>query len=194
MSTVLIKSYTPPPFSEKEALRYAGVKSTDEVLRELLRSCLSEAEDAFTYKVCYTELSADISGDVCDFGIFRLKSAKLARNLSDCGKIILFAATVGLGIDRLIMKHSRLSPARAVILDAVGTERIEALCDLFCSEIGKEHRIRPRFSPGYGDLSIEAQREIFDILDAQRHIGISLNGSLMMSPTKSVTAIVGIEK
>ena len=52
--------------------------------------------------------------------------------------------------------------------------------------------MKPRFSPGYGDLSLEMQRDIFRVLDCPRKIGLTLNESLLMSPSKSVTAIIGI--
>ena len=50
----------------------------------------------------------------------------------------------------------------------------------------------PRFSPGYGDLPLSLQRDIFRVLDCPRKIGLTLNESLLMSPSKSVTAIVGL--
>ena len=52
--------------------------------------------------------------------------------------------------------------------------------------------LRPRFSPGYGDLPLEAQESVFKALDCHRKIGLALNDSLLMSPSKSVTAIVGL--
>ena len=83
------------------------------------------------------------------------------------------------------------------MLQAVGAERIEALCDLFNGEITEKKRAeglytRPRFSPGYGDLPLELQKDIFDVLDCPRQIGLTLNQSLLMSPSKSVTAIIGV--
>ena len=42
------------------------------------------------------------------------------------------------------------------------------------------------------DFSTFLQREIFAALDCPKHIGVSLNESLLMTPRKSVTAIVGI--
>ncbi len=51
---------------------------------------------------------------------------------------------------------------------------------------------RPRFSPGYGDLTLLAQKDIFAVLDCGKRIGLTLNDSLLMSPSKSVTAFVGI--
>ena len=49
-----------------------------------------------------------------------------------------------------------------------------------------------RYSPGYGDLPLEAQRELVRALDTHRKIGVSLTESCLMMPSKSVTAILGI--
>ena len=51
-----------------------------------------------------------------------------------------------------------------------------------------------RFSPGYGDFDIVYQKDIFAILDCPKRIGLTLNSSLMMSPSKSVTAIIGFKR
>ena len=51
----------------------------------------------------------------------------------------------------------------------------------------------PRFSPGYGDLSLDTQKKLLSALDSQRKIGITLTESLLMLPTKSVSAIIGLE-
>ena len=99
------------------------------------------------------------------------------------------AATVGVGIDRLIAKYSRISPSKALMLQAIGAERIEALCNAFCNDLSAcDNSCIKRFSPGYGDLPLEVQRDIFSVLDCGKYIGVSLNGSLVMSPSKSVTA------
>ena len=81
-------------------------------------------------------------------------------------------------------------------LQALGSERVEALCDEFEKDIKKELGgegvfFRPRFSPGYGDLPLEFQKDIFRLLECPRRIGISLGESLLMTPSKSVTAIIG---
>ena len=193
MKTVITKSYDAPDLSKEQILRYAGAKYADEKTDELLESVLLEAEGAFIYKVCYIELDASVSDGICDFGLFKIESQDLAKNLSGCKRAVLFAATVGIGIDRLISKYSRTSPAKALMLQALGTERVEALCDLFSEDIkgngGAE--LRPRFSIGYGDTDLSQQKDILNILDASRKIGISLNESMLMSPTKSVTAFIG---
>lgn len=195
-SVILNKTYAPPLFCEKEILRYAGCKSADSETQKLLSDCINEAKDILTYKVCYRELPVSVSGDVCDFGAFRAQSQNLAKNLDGCRRIILFGATVGVGIDRLIAKYSRLSPARALMLQAIGAERIEALCDAFCEDIQNTLKValKPRFSPGYGDLLLDTQKDIFALLDCSKQIGLTLNDSLLMSPSKSVTAFIGILK
>ncbi len=193
-SVILSKTYIAPPFCEKEILRYAGCKGENEEISALLKECLSEAKEKLTYKVCYRELAIKTDDDICDFEVFCVQSEKLAHTLCDCERVILFAATVGVGIDRLITKHSRLSPSKALMLQAIGAERIEALCNTFCTDIKREYNseLKPRFSPGYGDLPLSVQKDIFAVLDCEKRIGLTLNSSLVMSPTKSVTAFVGL--
>ena len=49
-----------------------------------------------------------------------------------------------------------------------------------------------RFSPGYGDSPLEMQEQVLDILDAKNQLGITLSKGYMMSPSKSITAIIGL--
>lgn len=190
--TVLTKTYREPPVSERDILRYAGARDADAKVRDLLRSCLDEARDKLVYRVCYREVTVKTEGESCDFGSLRVASCDLAMHLEGCDRAILFAATVGLELDRLIAKYGRLSPARALMLQAIGAERIEALCDAFFAELAREHRTTARFSPGYGDLPLSCQKDLFAVLDCERRLGLTLTESLLMLPTKSVTAIVGI--
>ena len=196
MSAVITKTYPAPPLCEKDALRYAGCLVDDEATVDLLRACWLEAADAFTYKVCYDILPLSVQGDVCTFSTVSWKSRDLAATLAGCERVAVFAATVGVPLDRLIAKYGRVAPARALLLQGLGAERIEALCDVFCADLSRETvaGVTTRFSPGYGDLPLAAQQEIFALLDPARRIGLSLNESLLMSPSKSVTAVVGIRK
>ena len=86
-----------------------------------------------------------------DLGFAVTQSKSLALNLQKCEEIILFAATVGLEMDRLIAR-SRLSPVRHLMMQAIGAERVESLCDCFEEQLAQSLVLRPRFSPGYGDL------------------------------------------
>ena len=184
---ICVKSYPPPPFCREEIWRYAGggVPAAEGLLDE----CLAECEGKLSYRVCWRETAVHVDGKICHFDGFSLPSAGLAAALDGCRRAVVFAATLGVELDRLIAKYGRLSPAKAVLLQAIGAQRIEALCDVFCGELG---RTTPRYSPGYGDLPLDSQRQIFDLLDCPRRIGLSLTDSLLMTPTKSVTAFVGL--
>lgn len=190
---IYTESFPAPPVDFSEILRYAGVKGEDETLRALAESCVKETQGKLTYKVCWREFPVKIEENTVDFGFAGVRSAALAKNLLGCGRAVIFAATVGVEMDRLIVRASRLSPVKALMLDAIGGERVEALCDAFNEKIKAKEKTRPRFSPGYGDLPLDFQKEIFRVLDCPRKIGVTLNDSLLMSPTKSVTAIIGVE-
>ena len=84
------------------------------------------------------------------------------------------------------------------MLQALGAERIESLCDRFCADFENEvsllgKKTRPRYSAGYGDFPIEMQFPICEALNSAKKIGVFVNESLLLSPSKSVTAIIGIE-
>ena len=178
-----------PPVCRQTILRYAGCRCPNDEISALLNDCLEEALPQLSYRVRYCRLPVAISGERCSVGPFVFSSHDLAANLSGCGECIVFAATVGMALDRLISRSSHIAPARAVMLQAIGTERIEALCDSFCQRFSGR---RPRFSPGYGDLPLTAQQDIFSLLNCGREIGIYLSDSLLMSPSKSVTALLGL--
>lgn len=197
MSAVLVKAYGAPAIDRREILRYAGAGAASPELDRLLDECLGEVERELHYRVCYGVFPVSLRADALDLGFTEVRSRDLKKNLEGCESIVLFAATVGLAPDRLIARYSRTAPARALIHQAIGAERVESLCDSFCREIGAEFAAkglsaRPRFSPGYGDLPLDMQREIFRALDCPKRIGLTLSSSLLMSPTKSVTAIIGI--
>ena len=161
---------------------------------------LSRAENELlceiTPRVCYTECGVTVDGDLVTLGEIKWHSAGHARRLAGAKKAVIFVATVGVAVDRLIGRYSRLSPSMALAVSALGSERVEALCDEFCatlsSEMGEGVSLYQRFSPGYGDLPLDVQRDIFALLSPERAIGVTLGEGLLMSPTKSVSAIIGI--
>ncbi len=193
-TTVLKKFYTEPPVCKSEILRYAGCKSPDAEIQKLLDTCIDEALGRLEYKVCYIKTPVSVTNNICDFSFFCATSNKLAKNLNGCNEAVIFGATIGVEIDRLIAKYGHISPVKALIFQALGAERIEALCDVFCADLQTAENVglKPRFSPGYGDLPLSTQTNIFNLLNCSKNIGLTLNNSLIMSPSKSVTAIVGL--
>ena len=81
-----------------------------------------------------------------------------------------------------------------MLLDAVGVSLIESFGDK-CFEIIKdlansmELFTGCRFGPGYGNMPIESQADIFNLLDAES-IDVKLNETMVMSPTKTLSFFV----
>lgn len=174
-------------------LRYIRAKNCAELI-PLIRECVSESQSYLDFRVCYEVFPLEIRDNECKIGDFTVISWDLANHLAGCKEAIVFAATLGSRFDRLISRYSLISPSRALILQGIGTERIESLCDAFCEfVISLYPSVTGRFSAGYGDMSLECQRDIFKALKCEKNIGLTLNKSLMMSPSKSVTAVVGIK-
>lgn len=179
-------------YDRREILRYAGVRKNSPDVEELLMQCIREIKPISTGKVCWCRLSMKEAAEMPPIAAM-LNTNGLGKHLAGCNEIVIFAATVGIEIDRTIAKYSTLSPTKSLLASAIGTERIEALCDVFEESVKAEGReTRFRFSPGYSDLPIECQKDIFDLLDCPRKIGLTLNDSMLMSPSKSVSAIIGI--
>ena len=194
MTPILLFDAPQAPIDRKEILRYAGVRGEALEIEKLLDDCLLEIDGKLLSRVCYCELPIHKSGNEIHMGNMKFQSSHLSAHLKGCNRAIVFATTIGIQIDRLLVKYSRISPAKALMLQAIGAERIEAVCDAFCQEIASKHALTSRFSPGYGDLPLDIQTEIFSLLQCQKHLGLTLNESLLMSPTKSVTAIIGIKQ
>lgn len=187
------KSYPITAIDKGEVYRYGGVGEVTPEIEALVDECIDECKGKFINKLCYGIFGIKTEGNTVDFGFAKITSDTLVRNLKGCGRVIIFASTVGIEIDRLIARYSAISPSKAVIFQAIGAERIESLCDTFNNEIKKEYETVPRISPGYGDIPMEFQRDIFNLLSPNKRIGLMLNKSFLMSPTKSVTALIGLK-
>ena len=194
LNAVLVKTYAPPPIDEREILRYAGYRGeADEGAQTLLKECLNECIPLLSYRVCYRAYEIKPLKTLIGEG------KTVCHYLQDCELAVAFAATVGLEMDRLIQKYAVRSTAKALLFQSVGAERIESLCDVCCKDMETFYQkdgffAGQRFSPGYGDFPLLRQKELFASLDCARKIGVSLTESCLMTPSKSVTAVVGFSK
>lgn len=177
----------------EEYLGYYDVKTTPEIL-DIIEDCKKEVLGCVDYKACIAKVNCcETEGGIClDF--MESKSKSLAGNLRNCETAYVFAATTGVALHRLIGRNIIISPIRGMVTDAIGSAAIEAFCDYINKSLGDVDYLRPRFSPGYGDLSLGCQQTILDFLGAGKHIGLALTDGGMLTPVKSVTAIIGQSK
>lgn len=186
----------------REIYRYLGYKNGARPEGEALRmiECAeAQVREAAEPRSVYRRMALSFPAEnTLSIGGICIKSAALRRNLDGCADVYLFAATLGAGVDRLISKLTALGRvSEAAAAQAAAAALIEDCCDEQNDALRAEAEaaglhLRPRFSPGYGDFSIEHQRDITRVLDTARRIGLTVTDSLMLAPLKSVTAVIGI--
>ena len=186
------------PFDEKEILRYAMLPSFAPTPEELpLQECLKAAKGAAQCRAVWRRYPLTRDGEGLDLGFARTDSRDLKRHLEGCTEILLFACTAGAETDRRIARAKLQSPAKGLLMHAIGAQQVEGGCDLLCRRLAEqfpERQLTDRFSPGYGDLPLSMQRDVMAALDCGRTVGITLSESLLMTPGKSVTAIIGMKE
>ncbi len=183
-----------------ETRRYLGCgsKSPDLRTEELIAECLIELEEQITAKLVFRRfpLHFESAETVCAAGI-TVTSKNLGKNLRGCDEVIFLAATLGLAADRLLKKYSRLQISKAVVFHAAAAAFLEDYCDNWQRDLAVDLSreglfLQPRFSPGYGDFSLEHQVELLNVLNAHKTIGLVTTDSSMLLPEKSITAVLGI--
>ncbi|MBE6746052.1 MAG: hypothetical protein E7558_01175 [Ruminococcaceae bacterium] len=159
-----------------------------------IEKCLNSLQSCscVKYSVVKVPVLCGKNGEL-DLGFGNFCSTDLTKNLRNCNEAFIFAVTIGTDVDRLLKSLSLVSSADLFITDGLASALVESACDEAEKRIKGELICNPRFSPGYGDLSLSVQPGILQLLNAERLLGIKLNESLMMTPTKTITAIMGIK-
>ncbi len=172
-----------------EAVRYMGggkVKMNN-AMESLLDICEKEVLSSASPRYLYKKVALKDSG--------LLIGNSVKAHLGGCEEAFLICATIGAEIDKLIRSASVTDMAKAVALDAVSSAAVEQICSKLDDYIAAENPDKYftwRFSPGYGDYPIELQEKFLQILDAPRKIGLCATENSLLTPTKSVTAIMGV--
>ena len=125
---------------------------------------------------------------------FTLEGEDIRNHLQGCKEVYLFAATLGAAAERELAKLNARSAYEALLFDTACSCAIESYCDDVCDDLQKGcgKRLLPRFSCGYGDFPLEAQPDICRLLRTDTAIGLCCDESCLLTPRKSVTAVVGI--
>lgn len=189
-----------------EVLRYLQYKNQhiEDNLNNIIDSCIYFTKQVtnprYTYKICSIDKKkTKENGNIVylkNEGV-EFESKDIYDLLIDCDECILMSATLGIEIEREIRKLTYTELTKGVIVDACATTAIEEVCDIIQDNIAKglvnkRKNITMRYSPGYGDLSIEKNKDILNILNSHNRIGLTVSDSGIMIPRKSVVAIIGV--
>lgn len=178
----------------REAMRYLGAAS-DAATEALVREAAAELERAVQPRFVYRVLPVTFEPDGVSLAGLHLPGEMAARMLRASKQAAVVVCTLGAGFETLLRAAEARDMARAVALDACGSAYVEAGCGQAEREIASRFPglyLTDRFSPGYGDLPLSLQPELLAVTDARRRLGVTLTESLLMVPSKSVTAILGV--
>jgi len=161
----------------QEVARYLSYRGQqpDEAVRRLITECMEEVNGAAVPRsVCERFPLHYDTAEGFSAASLRFSSLSLERNLAGCTEVYLFAATLGVAVDTLIHRAVILDAAKGVVMQAAAAAAIEAYCDEENDRLRRQTEaeglwLRPRFSPGYGDLSWHASG-IFSVCSKRRKI------------------------
>lgn len=183
-----------------EALRYLAYRGSGDVdgtaaayMDECEQRLLKEISPKFIYKY----FPIDRENNVISLSGTRLALTgnDISAQLEGCSGAVLMAVTIGAGADRLIRLLQIEDMAKAVIADAFSGAAVEQVCNeaekIIKSELPEKY-FTWRYSPGYGDFPLDIQKKLLDVIDAPRKIGLCVLDSGLLTPVKSVTAVIGV--
>ncbi len=201
-TTAAVLRDLPVRIDRDEVLRFQGYKKgssppTDEVLA-LFDEAVALGERLMAPRVVYRAVSvARQSASVIEAGGEQLCIPSIERLWGRLDAVGAGICTVG---DAIETRVSALFDARefplAVMLDSVGSAAVESLAefanDVLCQAALRESlKVTNRVSPGYAGWDTAEQAALFRLCPGAP-IGVALNDACFMSPTKSISFLVGV--
>lgn len=185
------------PLDKSEVKRYAGLQNSafdEKLIDHAIDEVKIYAEPNGIWRIYDYDPSTHT---VMAKKPLKLVGKSITRHLANAEKIIFLAITIGEQIENVITDtFSGGEYALAVLMDAAATTAVEKIADdlertLQPKATAKGYKMTWRFSPGYGDWSIKAQKKILPLTGGEE-IGLSLTEGMMMTPRKSITAVIGL--
>ena len=168
------------------------VNSTRE--ESLLVKILAEVVNILDLKYSYKR----VSFNEAPLNAMVNKSKELSSFLKSSTEGFVVICTVGTGAVRLIDGYQRSNDMiSALYADRISSDVVENLAEYVAKELlnkffdHDQYKLTRRYSPGYGDLPLECQRDLFGLFN-QSELDIILTEKNYMSPDKSISYIVGI--
>lgn len=179
-----------------ETRRYAGLQRA-EFNQELIDNACLEAQllihpQGVWHIYDYNPATQEVVGEN-----MILQGKSIGKHLHNCEKIIFLSATLGEEIEEQVTQSFADGKySFSVLLDAAATTAVEQVADnmekaIFNVVKRQGFAMKWRFSPGYGDWPIEQQPDVLRLAHGSE-IGVSLTESLMLTPRKSITAVIGL--
>ena len=199
-----ISSFEIDSVSRSEVLRYLGYAGQeystelDDALSREIDRALAISTPKGTGQIFEVErMDPAIPRVVLKDTALVLDGEDMQKHLAGAKEVGVFAVTLGMANERELRRLSLPDRLSHVLFDAASVALVERAADAAEAEMVRRAAEEGlfcnwRFSPGYGDLPLETQPTLLAALNAQRLLGIALSPSLLMTPTKSVTALVGL--
>ena len=172
----------------------ARLRVGEDFSMDLVEKCRQDLLNVLDIKYCGVRIGVSYPGeDLTDLGFGQIKSNLMYRKLKNSKEAFVFAVTLGIGVDRLLNKLSVTSVYGHYVTDALASAYAEKACDIAQDLIKKDIPCHNRFSVGYGDISLTVQPEIVNMTNAGKLLNITVGKNLLMTPAKTITAIMGIK-
>ena len=183
-----------------EVLRFQGYKVGIDVpsadVRALFDEALALGRRLMRPRTLLRTLPVQRDGDRLTAAGVTLTIPRIAERWGAVDEIVAGVCTIG---DALERHASALWDARelplAMMLDSVGSGAVESLAeyvnDQLCQEgIARGVKVTNRVSPGYGGWDVAEQRLLWQLCPGDA-VGVTLNEACFMTPTKTITILVG---
>lgn len=185
----------------KEARRYLGLHrgggTVDEVLEAGLRDCGRALMACARPRSVWRRFPLALGEGRVETAGLQVESLHLRRHLEGCTAVASLRPHWDRRWTRLL--PPRLGHRREPGGHDPGLRRLPAgglLRRVLRRHRGPDGRRRahppPPVQPGYGDFPISCQRALLRALEAPKRIGLTATETMMLTPTKSVTALVGL--
>jgi len=176
--------------NREEALRYMGIggREADSRLLQIIEECEQELLDTIRPKYVYR---------VFDKEQLRLPGNDIRNHIKGCEKAVLMCATISGDVDKLIRTVQINDLSKAFVLDTLASVAVEQVCEAVEKIISKEmpeYHMTWRYGVGYGDFSLDFQRQFINLVNAAKQIGVCVTSNNILTPRKSVTCVIGLSK
>ena len=185
---------------KNEVLRYLGYKNQhiSDDLNEKINYLIENAYEIISAKTVWEVFEPEFNDSVALKGTaMQFSGSDIKNHLLGAKKVAVLALTLGINVEREILRYQQTDMVSAVICDAIFDAATESVADEAEAEIAafakKEGLFTNyRYSPGYGDFPLDVQGGIISVLNCEKRIGLTVTPCNILLPRKSVTAVIGL--